>query len=171
MGGVCDGGEPAQQERPVAAEDLEECGAVGERYGLGTVEAVRRDLDDSNGYSITGGCFVTLGLLGLCVAVPVIGGVTSSGANALTAGEICGALLVVGGIALVIGRRHASVMVRLCLYSGGLARLDHRKPEPEVLPWADVGPLEAVRQVEVVPVLHRLKQAGTRVRDGRLSMT
>jgi DNA-binding Lrp family transcriptional regulator len=34
-----------------------------------------------------------------------------------------------------------------------------------------VGPLEAVRQVEVVPVLHRLKQAGTRVRDGRLSMT
>jgi DNA-binding Lrp family transcriptional regulator len=36
---------------------------------------------------------------------------------------------------------------------------------------AKVGPLEAVRQVEVVPVLHRLKQAGTRVRDGRLSMT
>ncbi|HEY1621502.1 MAG TPA: AsnC family transcriptional regulator [Streptosporangiaceae bacterium] len=34
-----------------------------------------------------------------------------------------------------------------------------------------VGSLPAVRQVEVVPVLHRLKQAGTRVRDGRLSMT
>jgi DNA-binding Lrp family transcriptional regulator len=34
-----------------------------------------------------------------------------------------------------------------------------------------VGPLPAVRQVEVVPVLHRLKQAGTRVRDGRLSAT
>src|SRR5580704_7897598 len=34
-----------------------------------------------------------------------------------------------------------------------------------------VGPLPAVRQVETVPVLHRLKQAGTRVRDGRLSMT
>jgi DNA-binding Lrp family transcriptional regulator len=36
---------------------------------------------------------------------------------------------------------------------------------------AKVGPLPAVRQVEIVPVLHRLKQAGTRVRDGRLSMT
>jgi DNA-binding Lrp family transcriptional regulator len=36
---------------------------------------------------------------------------------------------------------------------------------------AKAGPLPAVRQVEVVPVLHRLKQAGTRVRSGRLSMT
>jgi DNA-binding Lrp family transcriptional regulator len=34
-----------------------------------------------------------------------------------------------------------------------------------------VGPLPAVRQVETVPVLHRRKQAGTRVRDGRLSAT
>ncbi len=34
-----------------------------------------------------------------------------------------------------------------------------------------VGTLSAVRQVEIVPVLHRLKQAGTRVRDGRLSVT
>jgi DNA-binding Lrp family transcriptional regulator len=34
-----------------------------------------------------------------------------------------------------------------------------------------VGPLPAVLQVEMVPVLHRLKQAGTRVRDGRLSAT
>jgi DNA-binding Lrp family transcriptional regulator len=33
-----------------------------------------------------------------------------------------------------------------------------------------VGTLPAVRQVEIVPVLHRLKQAGTRVRDGRLSV-
>jgi DNA-binding Lrp family transcriptional regulator len=33
-----------------------------------------------------------------------------------------------------------------------------------------VGVLSAVHQVEVVPVLHRLKQAGTRVRDGRLVM-
>jgi DNA-binding Lrp family transcriptional regulator len=32
-----------------------------------------------------------------------------------------------------------------------------------------VGPLPAVRQVETVPVLHRLKQAGTRIRNGRLS--
>ena len=36
---------------------------------------------------------------------------------------------------------------------------------------AKVGTLAAVRQVEVVPVLHRLKQAGTRVRSGRLSTT
>jgi DNA-binding Lrp family transcriptional regulator len=36
---------------------------------------------------------------------------------------------------------------------------------------AKVGPLPAVRQVEIVPVLQRLKQAGTRVRDGRLAMT
>jgi hypothetical protein len=36
---------------------------------------------------------------------------------------------------------------------------------------AKVGLLSAVRQVEVVPVLRRLKQAGTRVRDGRLLMT
>ena len=36
---------------------------------------------------------------------------------------------------------------------------------------AKAGPLPAVRQVEVVPVLHRLKQSGTRVRSGRLSMT
>ena len=34
-----------------------------------------------------------------------------------------------------------------------------------------VGPLPAVRQVETVPVLQRLKQAGSRVRDGRLSAT
>ncbi|WP_327002324.1 Lrp/AsnC ligand binding domain-containing protein [Dactylosporangium sp. NBC_01737] len=33
-----------------------------------------------------------------------------------------------------------------------------------------VGVLPAVHQVEVVPVLHRLKQAGTRVRNGRLVM-
>jgi DNA-binding Lrp family transcriptional regulator len=33
-----------------------------------------------------------------------------------------------------------------------------------------VGPLPAVRQVEIVPVLHRLKQAGTQVRAGRLSI-
>jgi DNA-binding Lrp family transcriptional regulator len=32
----------------------------------------------------------------------------------------------------------------------------------------EVGCLTAVRQVEVVPVLHRLKQAGARVQDGRL---
>ncbi len=32
----------------------------------------------------------------------------------------------------------------------------------------EVGVLPAVRQVEVVPVLHRLKQAGARVQDGRL---
>lgn len=31
-----------------------------------------------------------------------------------------------------------------------------------------IGPLSAVRQVEVVPVLHRLKQSGTRVRNDRL---
>jgi hypothetical protein len=36
---------------------------------------------------------------------------------------------------------------------------------------AKVGPLPAVRQMGTVPVLHRLKQAGTRVRDGRLSAT
>jgi DNA-binding Lrp family transcriptional regulator len=36
---------------------------------------------------------------------------------------------------------------------------------------AKVGTLAAVRQVEVVPVLHRLKQAGTRVRSGRLTTT
>jgi DNA-binding Lrp family transcriptional regulator len=33
-----------------------------------------------------------------------------------------------------------------------------------------VGALPAVRQAEVVPVLRRLKQAGTRVRDGRLEL-
>jgi hypothetical protein len=31
-----------------------------------------------------------------------------------------------------------------------------------------VGALPAVREVEVVPVLRRLKQAGTMVKDGRL---
>ena len=31
-----------------------------------------------------------------------------------------------------------------------------------------IGALDAVRQVDVVPVLHRLKQAGTRLSDGRL---
>jgi DNA-binding Lrp family transcriptional regulator len=36
---------------------------------------------------------------------------------------------------------------------------------------AKVGTLSAVQRVETVPVLQRLKQAGTRVRDGRLSMT
>jgi DNA-binding Lrp family transcriptional regulator len=36
---------------------------------------------------------------------------------------------------------------------------------------AKIGTLPAVRQVETVPVLHRLKQAGTRVRNGRLIMT
>jgi DNA-binding Lrp family transcriptional regulator len=36
---------------------------------------------------------------------------------------------------------------------------------------AKVGTLPAVRQAEIVPVLHRLKQAGTRVRDGRLTVT
>jgi DNA-binding Lrp family transcriptional regulator len=36
---------------------------------------------------------------------------------------------------------------------------------------AKIGTLPAISQVEIVPVLHRLKQAGTRVRDGRLSMT
>jgi DNA-binding Lrp family transcriptional regulator len=34
-----------------------------------------------------------------------------------------------------------------------------------------VGALEAVRQVEIVPVLRRVKQAGTRVRNGRLVLT
>ncbi|MFJ6082328.1 Lrp/AsnC family transcriptional regulator [Streptomyces sp. NPDC092369] len=34
-----------------------------------------------------------------------------------------------------------------------------------------VGALDAVHQVDVVPVLHRLKQAGTRLRDGRLIPT
>ena len=33
---------------------------------------------------------------------------------------------------------------------------------------AKVGALDAVRQADVVPVLHRLKQAGTRLHDGRL---
>jgi hypothetical protein len=36
---------------------------------------------------------------------------------------------------------------------------------------AKVGTLPAVRQAKIVPVLHRLKQAGTRVRDGRLTAT
>jgi DNA-binding Lrp family transcriptional regulator len=36
---------------------------------------------------------------------------------------------------------------------------------------ATVGTLPAVHRVETVPVLQRLKQAGARVRDGRLSMT
>jgi DNA-binding Lrp family transcriptional regulator len=36
---------------------------------------------------------------------------------------------------------------------------------------AKAGTLSAVRQAEIVPVLHRLKQAGTRVRDGRLAVT
>lgn len=34
-----------------------------------------------------------------------------------------------------------------------------------------IGTLPAVRSAETVPVLHRLKQAGTRLRDGRLAMT
>lgn len=33
-----------------------------------------------------------------------------------------------------------------------------------------IGVLPAVHQVEIVPVLHRLKQAGTRVLNGRLVM-
>jgi DNA-binding Lrp family transcriptional regulator len=33
-----------------------------------------------------------------------------------------------------------------------------------------VGPLPAVRPVEIVPALHRLKQAGTGVRGGRLAI-
>jgi DNA-binding Lrp family transcriptional regulator len=34
----------------------------------------------------------------------------------------------------------------------------------------DVGALPAVRHAEVVPVLRRVKQAGTRLRDGRLEL-
>ena len=36
---------------------------------------------------------------------------------------------------------------------------------------AKIGALDAVRQVDVVPVLYRLKQAGTRLHDGRLLPT
>ena len=34
-----------------------------------------------------------------------------------------------------------------------------------------VGALDAVRQAEIIPVLRRLKQAGTRVRNDRLELT
>jgi hypothetical protein len=119
------------------AADRADCGAVGERFELGAVEAVTRDLDDSNGFTTLGGCAVGLCFLGLCVALPVVAGVTRSGADSLITAEACGALLAAGVIALVIGHRRAAVR-RLCLYYGGLARLDERKPEPEVLRWADV---------------------------------
>jgi hypothetical protein len=120
------------------AQDLEECGRVGEEFGLGAVEAVARDLDDRTGLRRAGRAAITVGVLGLFVAVPIVGGVTTLGPDTVTVAVISGALLILGGLLAGVGRRLANVSGWLCLYSGGLARINRKNPEPKVLHWADV---------------------------------
>jgi hypothetical protein len=118
------------------AEDLEECGRVGEEFGLGDVEAVAREWGDRSGLRWIGGSVLASGFLGLWVVWPIVSGVTGSVSLYLV--EIFGTLLVAGGPLMIIGKRLANVATRLCLYTGGLARIDRTAAEPAVLRWADV---------------------------------
>ena len=106
------------------------------RSGLGAIEAVAREFDDRSGLRWIGGCAVAIGFIGLCVVWPVAAAVTAS--PSVSIGVIFGVVLVVGWPLMAIGKRLATVAARLCLYSGGLARIDRRAAEPVVLRWADV---------------------------------
>jgi hypothetical protein len=118
------------------AEDLEECGRVGEEFGLGAIEAVARTFDDRTGLRWTGGIAIAFGFLGLCVAWPILAGLTMS--PSVYVGVISAVVFVAGFPLMVIGKRLATVSARQCLYSGGVARIDRKAAEPTVLRWADV---------------------------------
>jgi hypothetical protein len=118
------------------AQDLEECGRFGEEFGLGAVEAVRRELDDRTGLRTLGWVAVIIGIIGLVVAWPLDWAMPTS--PAFTAGVISGALLVAGGPLVAIGRRLAMVSGWMVLYSGGVAHFGPKRPQPLAMRWADV---------------------------------
>jgi hypothetical protein len=120
------------------AEDLEECGRVGEEYGLGAIEAVTRDLDDPTGMRGLGWTAVILAFVGVSLALPIDAALAPSSSGVEIIAGICGVLAVAGVPLILIGGRFANVAGRQCLYSGGVARFGRDEPEPKVLRWNDV---------------------------------
>jgi hypothetical protein len=118
------------------AEDLEECGRVGEQFGLGAPEFVARQLDDRTGLRWIGGTGVAIGSIGLFVVWPVVASLKMSPSMGILV--IFGVVLVVAWPLIAVGKRFANVSVRQCLYSGGVARIDRKAAEPTVVRWADV---------------------------------
>jgi hypothetical protein len=139
--------EPIEAERPAAAlskeekrhaEDMAVCGGVGEEFGLGTVESVSRSMDDPSGLSVLG-CLFILGSLfiGLPVGIGVGFSSVSPTAKSIVA-AIFGGMFVLGWPAAAISTRYQVVGNRIALYSGGVAQLRRKEPEPRVLHWADI---------------------------------
>jgi hypothetical protein len=118
------------------AQDLEECGRVGEQFGLGAAEFVGHDFDDQSGLRWLGRSASSLGFLGLTVGWPIAAGLRMS--PSWYVGVIADVVMIAGPPLMIIGKRLAGVSVRQCLYSGGLAHIDRKAAEPAVLRWADV---------------------------------
>jgi hypothetical protein len=139
--------EPIEAERHAAApskeekrhaEDMAVCGEVGEEFGLGTVVSVSRSMDDPSGLSVLG-CLFILGslIIGLPVGIGVGFSSVSPTAKLIVAATF-GGMFVLGWPAAAISTRYQVVGNRIALYSGGVAQIRRKEPEPRVLHWADI---------------------------------
>ena len=120
------------------AQELELAGRIGGQFGLGTIDEVVRHWRDR-------GCLLGIGsALGVGALVWGIGGlflIVLPRGDQLTKevfGVIIGVVLVLGVLLLVLGERFKVVDDWYFLYSGGVAQVARREPEPRVLRWPDV---------------------------------
>jgi len=120
------------------AKDAELSARVGAEFGLGAVELVSRDMDDPVGLRATGCITIVVSVF---LGLPIAGGLAISPAPADTKeiiAAVFGALIAAGGLLMAVGTPYELVGTRLALYSGGVARLNRKEPEPRVLRWADI---------------------------------
>jgi len=131
------GDEQRKTERWRAA-DLEEAGRLGADFGLGTVTGVIRQWSDRSGLIgcadvLLGGALVW-GIGGTLFFVLPAG----PGWDKVWFGVFIGGLIVVAIPLWALGERLKVARYRYFFYSGGVAQLGRREPEPRVLRWADV---------------------------------
>jgi hypothetical protein len=118
------------------AEDLEECRRAGEEFGLGEIEAISRIIELKSSRALSWYVGIGWSLFALLPFTLTVGTPLSS-PSLWVAMAVLGVLISAATWRLA-RMPDATLTGRLCLYSGGVARLARGKARPAVLRWGDV---------------------------------
>jgi len=128
---------PSREER-LHAEDLEECGRVGEEFRLGPLEFASHAMEDPSWPNAIGCLMITASVLGGIPAGIAVGLSSASPTAKLVVYATFVALFFLGWPLGAIGALADVVASRTGLYPDGVAQIRRTEPEPAVLRWADV---------------------------------
>jgi hypothetical protein len=119
------------------AADLEECGLVGEQFGLGAVLGAEHQLGRTR-YEVIARLCSAIG--GLTVLGAIVLRFTRYGGWLWVLAGIAGgtAVAIIGAILIDVHRSRADVTERMAVYDDGVAQLPASSPDPSVVTWDDL---------------------------------